>query len=134
MSKIFFDIVVRIKELQGFKTDQEVASFLKMSKTAFSNHKTRGTVPYEKLLTASKRLGVSLDWLLSGEGPKYRKEDATGEQAGLMEFSLTECDPAKPEIKLSLNQAYKLSFSDGKKDKPKFCIMIKILDPEKIGS
>ncbi len=72
MAKNIFDIVNRIKGIKGFKTDGEVASALGMSKTALSNHKARSSIPFENLSMFSESEGISLDWLLTGEGTKKR--------------------------------------------------------------
>lgn len=70
--KIIFQIVDRLKKLRGYKTDGEIADALKTTKTALSNHKARDTVPYEAIVSFCERENISLDWLLTGEGPKYR--------------------------------------------------------------
>ena len=69
MIKNIFQIVERIKQSKGFKSDGEVAEALKMTKTALSNHKARRTIPYEALSTFCERENISLDWLLTGEKP-----------------------------------------------------------------
>lgn len=72
MQKHFSDIVDRLKKLKGLKTDGDVALELGISKGALSNHKTRDTIPFEALYTFCDRESISLDYLLTGVGPKKR--------------------------------------------------------------
>lgn len=74
MDKNIFLIVERLKKLKGFKTDGEAAASLKMSLGALSNHKTRRSIPYEALSTFCDEEGISIDWLLTGEGSRMRTE------------------------------------------------------------
>ncbi len=71
MKKIF-QIVDRIKTALYLDTDGDVAEALNMSNTALSNHKRRGSIPYEPISTLCEAKGLSFDWLLTGEGPKER--------------------------------------------------------------
>jgi len=65
-------IVDRVKELKHLKSDDDVAKVLEMKKTALSNHKTRKTIPFKNLSTFCDKTGFSLDYILTGEGPKFR--------------------------------------------------------------
>ena len=65
-------IVERLKSECRFKTDKDAAEALGMSGTALYNHKLRGSIPYEALSTFCEKEGISLDWLLTGEGPMRR--------------------------------------------------------------
>lgn len=73
MAKNIFEIVERIKKIKSFKTDSEVASALKMSLGALSNHKTRRSIPYDSLSTFCDKEGISLDWLLTGDGEMLKE-------------------------------------------------------------
>lgn len=77
--KRIFQIVDRLKKLKGYKTDGEVASALKTTKTALCNHKARDTIPYEVIVSFCERKSISLDWLLTGEGPKHRGDTSPHE-------------------------------------------------------
>jgi phage repressor protein C with HTH and peptisase S24 domain len=68
------DIVDRIKGLKNYKSDSDVARALRMTDTALYNHKSRGSIPFKNISTFCEVSGVSFDWLLMGEGPKYREE------------------------------------------------------------
>ena len=67
-------IIDRLKKLKGFKSDTDVARALDMKRTALSSHKTRDSIPFPNLYAFCNTEGVSLDWLLTGEGPKCRDE------------------------------------------------------------
>lgn len=155
MANNILEILSRIKELKGLKTDREVASFLGMTKTALSNHKTRGTIPYEKISTACELLGVYLDWLLTGESPKYRKKILTGERSGEEEdIKRSEADEAerkfreikrevlkssepllathnqdKQEFIQFINQVFRIYSSGNENARSKLRIVLAVLDP-----
>ncbi len=72
----------------GFKNvykDKQVATILNIKPNALSNHKLRGTIPHDALITFCDHENISLDWLYNGEeemtkGPKneanlYLNED-----------------------------------------------------------
>jgi len=62
----------RLRELRGFElTQEEFANELGVSQSQLSKFE-RGVVapPAEVLFFVKKRFGVSLDWLLTGEGER----------------------------------------------------------------
>jgi len=67
----FLDILERLKELEDFRFDAQVCELLGSTKTQLNNWKTRNTIPYEKLFTYCESREVSMNWLLSGEGPVH---------------------------------------------------------------
>ena len=77
MKKNISDIVDRIKEFKKLgkdTADATIAKLLGMTKTALYNHKLRGTIPYKALFTFCEKEGISLDWLLTGEGEMRREK------------------------------------------------------------
>lgn len=65
--KTFFNkelIINRLKEVNNFRTDKELADFLGISKTTISNWYTRNTIDFELVL--SKCEHVDINWLLFG--------------------------------------------------------------------
>ncbi len=109
------NIVNRVKLLKGVSSEGEVASALGLSKTALSNYKKRGTIPYDNLFTFCKIERVSFDWLLTGEGPKRRDEvlePAKKEESSGKVWDLDEQDCAilglikdlRPDIKYLISQ------------------------------
>lgn len=76
--------------LTRVETHAELARELKLSdRSVVSNWKRRGTVPLSECLQLARRYGVTLDWLLTGEGAMYRRaapssvrdSDSAGEDA-----------------------------------------------------
>ena len=64
--KKFLEIIENIKDLKGLKVDREVAKILKLSDTAFYNHKSRGSIPTDSILAFCETEDISSDWLLLG--------------------------------------------------------------------
>lgn len=77
------DIVNRIKHLKNLKNDNEVASLLKISVTAFSERKKTGSIPFKNLCEFALEEGVSIDWLLIGEN-KVAEEDTPYKVSSLL--------------------------------------------------
>lgn len=81
MDKKHSDYIDRIKAFKGFSSDNSVAETLNLSRSAFSERKKRGSIPYEELSIFSEQEGLSLDWLLTGEGPMKRESKVSEELA-----------------------------------------------------
>lgn len=64
--RTIIQIIDLLKSYGGIKNDSEVAKMIKLSPGALSNHKRRGTVPFEHLSTFCFEEQQSLDWLLTG--------------------------------------------------------------------
>lgn len=64
----FSEIIERIKQICFCQTEGDVAKAIGISKSALSNHKSRGSLPFEALLTFCVKNGVSTDWLFMGFG------------------------------------------------------------------
>jgi hypothetical protein len=75
MSKNISDIIERIAKREHVKNEGEVAVLLKLTHGALSNHKKRGTVPLDALLTYCETKNILFDWLLTGEGEPERKKN-----------------------------------------------------------
>ena len=74
-------IIDSIKLNCDVSKDKEVAILLKMNGPALSNHKNRGSIPYEELASFCERKGLSLGWLLTGQGEmKVGEGGINGEQ------------------------------------------------------
>ncbi|MBE9515700.1 MAG: helix-turn-helix domain-containing protein [Proteobacteria bacterium] len=63
-------IIGRIKIIEGVTKDKEVAELLGIDQRNLATAKSRGIIPYEKLVRYSNRSGASLDFLLHGRGPQ----------------------------------------------------------------
>ena len=65
------DIIRRIKEVKGFKSDRQVADYLGVSKATVSNWTSRNSIDFP--LVINKLADVDLNWLLTGRGtPAHR--------------------------------------------------------------
>ena len=65
------DIIRRIKEVKGFKSDRQVADYLGVSKATVSNWTSRNSIDFP--LVINKLADVDLNWLLTGRGnPTHR--------------------------------------------------------------
>ncbi len=65
------DIIRRIKEVRGFKSDRQVADYLGVSKATVSNWTSRNSIDFP--LVINKLADVDLNWLLTGRGtPAHR--------------------------------------------------------------
>lgn len=67
------EILERIKELKGFRTQVEVAKFLEVSKGTISNWLIRNSSDFPLLI--NKLPEVNLNWLLAGKGTPYHQSN-----------------------------------------------------------
>ncbi|MFM2480167.1 helix-turn-helix domain-containing protein [Celerinatantimonas sp. YJH-8] len=73
------DVLERMSSVLGTKTSNELATALGCSPQAVSGWRSRNKVPYSNCVELSLRMGISLDWLLTGLGPVRRSPDVTAE-------------------------------------------------------
>lgn len=66
----------RLKIAFNAKSDTDLARALSLGQGAVSTAKTRRKIPPAWYITAAQLAGVSVDWLLTGEGPMRRGEAA----------------------------------------------------------
>lgn len=67
------EILERIKDFYGFKTDAELQTFLGLSQSTFASRKKRGTM--DVLSIISKCNDINPNWLLTGNGTKRREHE-----------------------------------------------------------
>lgn len=67
------EILERIKELKGFRTQVEVAKFLEVTKGTISNWLIRNSSDFPLLI--NKLPEVNLNWLLAGKGTPYHQSN-----------------------------------------------------------
>lgn len=70
-------ILHRMKDLTGARTDAELAKALSISPQTLSSWKIRGSIPYALCMELAQKHGVSLDWLLLGDGQQNRTPSAS---------------------------------------------------------
>lgn len=75
-------IIDRIKIIENVKKDKDVAELLGMDQRNLATAKSRGIIPYEKLVRYSQKSGASLDFLLHGRGPQKLERVITVEGGG----------------------------------------------------
>ena len=68
-------ILNRIKQILGAKTDKEMAEKWGISYSTLDTWKNRDKIPEKRLLDFTLKYGVSLDWLLTGEGEMYKTNE-----------------------------------------------------------
>ncbi|NIP50671.1 MAG: bacteriophage CI repressor, partial [candidate division Zixibacteria bacterium] len=73
-SKDIFHITDRLREALGLKSDTDLAGELGMTLGALRNHKTRRTIPYGQIAELCSRKGISMDWVLTGEGSIWKPD------------------------------------------------------------
>lgn len=66
MKLIFSEVIDRLKKELGFTEDQELAKLMGMSNAAFSERRTRESLPYEKIIDICRERGISSDFIFTG--------------------------------------------------------------------
>jgi len=69
-------VLARLKQITGTKSDASLSSALHISPQTLSSWKGRDSTPYSLCVEIAQSRGVSLDWLLLGEGPILRHSAA----------------------------------------------------------
>lgn len=65
----FNPIYVRLLSVQGLKNQSKIAESIEIKDQAITNYKSKNKWPIETLYKLAVRHNLSLDWLLTGEGP-----------------------------------------------------------------
>jgi len=68
----YSDVLERMKKSADLKNDSRLARLLGVTPQALSNYKKRSKVPSDLLIKFADMQGLSVDWLLSGEGARHR--------------------------------------------------------------
>lgn len=68
----FAAVLARMKLVTQSTTDSGLSSALGVSPQTVSSWKGRDSIPYAICVELAEKHGVCLDWLLVGEGPKFR--------------------------------------------------------------
>ena len=66
------EIIERMRWAGKLKNDSAVARSVGVTPQALSNYKKKGKMPTDLVLRFSNIFGLSLDWLISGDGEVYR--------------------------------------------------------------
>lgn len=65
-------VLARLKLVTGTTTDTALSAALQISPQTLSSWKGRDSTPYSLCVDIAQTRGISLDWLLLGEGPILR--------------------------------------------------------------
>lgn len=65
-------VLERLAGAVGAETDSELARRMSVNRQTLSSWRQRKSVPYANCIQVSEDWGLSLDWLLTGEGPVRR--------------------------------------------------------------
>ena len=68
------DKFARLRRSVGAKNDSELAKALGIIQQTVSAARKRRTIPCSWIIRISEKYGISCDWLLYGEGTKYRSK------------------------------------------------------------
>ncbi|HCN46482.1 MAG TPA: transcriptional regulator [Pseudomonas sp.] len=68
----FAAVLARMKLVTQSATDSGLSSALGVSPQTVSSWKGRDSIPYAICVELADKHGISLDWLLVGEGPRFR--------------------------------------------------------------
>lgn len=76
----FLAVLARLKIVTKAATDTALAKALGISPQTLSSWKIRDSIPYALCVSLARERGVSLDWLLTGEGPMLRGGSANASE------------------------------------------------------
>jgi len=68
----FSEVLARMKLVTQSTTDSGLSASLGVSPQTVSSWKGRDSIPYAICVDLANQYGISLDWLLVGEGPRLR--------------------------------------------------------------
>jgi hypothetical protein len=69
-------VLDRLHLVFGVKNDSQLCGALEVNRSTVGSWISRDSVPYAICVNVAEAMGVSLDWLLAGEGPMLRGEGA----------------------------------------------------------
>ncbi|MBI5642320.1 MAG: helix-turn-helix domain-containing protein [Deltaproteobacteria bacterium] len=79
MGVSYSDIIERMRWAGKLKNDSAVARVLGVTPQALSNYKKRGEMPTDLVLRFANIYGLSVDWLITGEGEMYKAAGRSAE-------------------------------------------------------
>jgi len=104
MNKNISEIVERIRKIKNLPSDAQVANLLGTTRGNLSNHKRKGTVPLDKVLSFCEREGFSVEYILYGIGTPHlhRHAEMPGQQGIPPNTTQLPSSVSDPDIKFSL--------------------------------
>lgn len=98
------DVISRLKLAIGTKSDSELGTALGVPPQTISSWKSRDSVPYAKCVEVAEERNISLDWLLTGDGPMRRGEPETRVQEAPAAYVISPHERAILELFRSLDE------------------------------
>jgi hypothetical protein len=98
----FASVMGRLRDACGVATDAGLAEMLGLKRTAFSNRKKDGSIPWEDVIRLAKSESVDLDWLIWGVGKTQEAQPASrdGRLTMIVEWLCAWWDRASPEERI----------------------------------
>jgi|GEM_PF-4407005 len=69
------DVLDRLKEINGFKKDSELAILLGVTSSSLGNWRNRDALNYHIVISKCVELGLDLNWLLLGKSSNSEQEN-----------------------------------------------------------
>jgi hypothetical protein len=73
-------VLNRLQRVYGVKNDNQLGERLKVNRSTLGSWVARDSVPYAICVEIAEEMGISLDWLLTGEGLMHRSHETGGIQ------------------------------------------------------
>lgn len=93
----YFSVWQRVEEVAGDATKKQIAAMAGVSPAAVTNWQTDGKIPLEPLFRFALANGVSIHWLLTGEGEKMVSKPSEPEKDLVFAFVMKR-GATKPEV------------------------------------
>lgn len=74
-------VLDRMHVVYGVKNDNQLGEALQVNRSTLGNWRARDSVPYTICVDLAESRGISLDWLLTGEGSMHRGEGGSAYKA-----------------------------------------------------
>lgn len=100
------DVIGRLKVALSVDRDTDLSKLLNIPKTTISGWKGRESIPYEICVQVADDTGYSIDWLLTGMGPRKR---------GVVEDVRASYSPVDPQEQ-AIVDLYRALDDDAKRD------------------
>ncbi|WP_417787510.1 helix-turn-helix transcriptional regulator [Stutzerimonas xanthomarina] len=88
-------VLDRLQTVFGVKNDNQLGEKLDVNRSTLGNWRSRDSVPYTYCVDIAASRGISLDWLLTGEGEMLRRNAAgQGPQEERGEYAMPSAERA----------------------------------------
>lgn len=109
-------VLDRLHRVFDVKNDNQLGDALQVNRSTLGNWRSRDSVPYTLCVDVAAERGVSLDWLLTGDGPMRREDGARGQgkpesasEQALLELWRELDEHAQQEIQRAAQEKKRLS-------------------------